>query len=169
MHMYLWTVAYTQARQEFFAGEQLLQQGYAVYIPKFKKLRRHARKKDWVITSLFPRYIFVGLPTADTTWRAVNGTKGIVHLLVNAEHQPLAVPQATLSALQAAEIEGLVPISCLHGLKIGDPVLIAEGSFKDYTAVYEGMDDENRVQILLNFLGREHHVVLNSDAVEHCN
>ena len=59
--MITWCVAHTQPFKEVVAKQHLLGQGYKVYLPQFKKIRRHARKVEEVLSPLFPRYIFVGM------------------------------------------------------------------------------------------------------------
>ena len=50
-----WFVVYTQPLKETVAKQHLEEQGYDVYLPMFKKTRRHARRIDEVLQPLFPR------------------------------------------------------------------------------------------------------------------
>ena len=105
-----WFVAYTQPLKESVAKHNLEEQGYDVYLPMFKKTRRHARRVDEVLQPLFPRYIFVGLDLEIDGWRSVNGTRGVGYILLNDGH-PVSMPTSVIDTLKSQENEqGIVPI-----------------------------------------------------------
>ena len=161
-----WFVVYTQPRMEPLAETHLQRQGFEVYLPCYQKRRRHARKVDFVQAPLFPRYIFTAFDADFDNWGVINSTRGVVHLLrINAK--PAIVPTHTIEALQGQRDEnGLVSVESLSLFKKGQSVRITEGSFTGYTATFEGMDDKQRVQVLLEFLGRPTVVALPGYAVE---
>jgi len=164
--MISWFVAHTQPLKEQTAEIHLLRQGFEVYLPRFKKIRRHARKVDEVIVPLFPRYLFVGMDIEAARWRSINGTQGVSYLLMN-QDSPAVVPTYVIDALKTQEnTEGLLPVGSLITFVKGDKVRILEGSFKDQTAIFEQLNDKSRIQLLLNFLGREIQVDLPIYAVE---
>lgn len=151
-----WCVAYTQPFKERLAQQHLLEQGYKVYLPQFKKTRRHARRVEEVLAPLFPRYIFIGIDLKSSQWRSINGTRGISHLLMSDSTNPASVPLGVIKELRTQEIsEAVVPASSLISFIRGERIRILEGIFKDHVAFYEALDDKSRVQLLLNFLGRE--------------
>ncbi len=161
-----WFVVYTLPAKEIVARQHLKEQGYEVYLPMFKKTRRHARRVDEVLQPLFPRYLFVGLDVKIDSWRAVNGTRGVAYLLLNDGH-PLGIPTSIIEGLQAEEDEqGLVPITCVETFVKGEKLRIVDGTFKDQIAVFEAMDDKKRVQLLLSFLGRDTKISIPAYAVE---
>lgn len=165
--MMIWSVAYTQPLKEHIARRHLLEQGFDVYLPQFKKTRRHARKVDEVLAPLFPRYLFVGMDLEKMPFRSINGTRGVVHLLMTHNQRPAHVPISVINALKAQETsDGIVPVSSLITFVPGEKVRIQEGVFKDHVATFEGLDDKSRVQLLLSFLGRETIISLPADAVE---
>lgn len=162
-----WYVAYTQSSKEVIAYQNLIEQGFEAYLPRFKKIRRHARKVDEVLAPLFPRYIFVGMNLDNAQWRSVNGTRGVSHLLCTSENNPAEIPTHVIKAMKSQEIsDGIVPVTSLSVFEVGDKVRVLEGAFKDQMAVFEKLDDANRVRLLLNFLGREMNVSLPVYAVE---
>lgn len=164
--MISWFVAHTQPMKEYVAQRHLLEQGFEVYLPRFKKLRRHARKVEEVLAPLFPRYLFLGMDIEVARWRSVNGTRGVSYLLM-AENQPVEVPMKIIEGLKGKESpDGLVPLDSLITFIKGDKVHVLEGPFKDQRAIFETLDDEKRVQVLLTFLGRETRVSLPTYAVE---
>jgi transcriptional antiterminator RfaH len=161
-----WFAVHTQPLREQVAKQHLLEQGFEVYLPKFKKVRRHARKVEEVLAPLFPRYLFIGMDLETSRWRSVNGTRGVSYLLTNND-RPLAVPSKIIEGLKTQESEdGLVPIASLLLFTKGEKVRILDGAFKDQIAVFENMDNKERVQLLLNFLGRETKISLPHYEVE---
>ena len=59
MGMKQWYAVYTKPRMELWARSNLWERGFEVYLPQYRKLRRHARKLDIIAAPLFPRYLFV--------------------------------------------------------------------------------------------------------------
>lgn len=161
-----WFVVHTQPRKENIAKQHLFEQGFEVYFPRFKKVRRHARKVDEVLAPLFPRYLFIGLDLSIAPWRSVNGTRGVCYILTN-NNRPSMVPNDVIVNLKMQENEdGLVPITSLIFFTKGDKVRIRTGAFKDHIAIFENLDPKKRVQLLLDFLGRETKISLPYYVVE---
>jgi len=161
-----WLVAHTQANKESLAEDQLQAQGYEIYLPRYRKIRRHSRKVDTVLAPLFPRYIFVGINVELDKWRSINGTRGVSYLLMNNE-QPAIVAAGIIESLKAQEVqEGVVLASSVALFAKGDKLRVLEGAFKDQTAIFETLDNKSRVQLLLTFLGREMKIFLPIYGVE---
>src|SRR3974377_1536540 len=54
-----WYVAHTHIHAESKAAFHLQRQGFGIYLPRYLKKRRHARRVDTVAAPLSPRYLFV--------------------------------------------------------------------------------------------------------------
>ena len=153
--MISWFVAHTQPLKEFVAHQHLVEQGFEAYLPRFKKIKKHARKVEEVLVPLFPRYIFVGMDLEFARWRSVNGTRGISYLLTNDDY-PASLSDLVIQNLKSQEIaDGVVPVSTLLSFKRGDKVRILDGAFKEQIATVEKLDANQRVRLLLSFMGRE--------------
>jgi transcriptional antiterminator RfaH len=161
-----WFVVHTQPCREIVAQQHLMEQGFDAYLPQFKKMRRHARKVDEVLAPLFPRYVFVGIDLERDQWRSIQGTRGVSYLLTT-DGRPAFVPSGVIQCLKDQEnTEGLVSLASMTLFAKGDQVRVLDGAFKDYVAVFDKIDDKQRVQLLLNCLGREMKVSLASYAIE---
>jgi transcriptional antiterminator RfaH len=161
-----WFVVHTQPCREVVAQQHLKEQGFDAYLPQFKKIRRHARKVDEVLAPLFPRYVFVSIDLETDQWRKIQGTRGVSYLLTMDE-RPALVPSDIVQGLKDQEnAQGLVSLTSMALFAKGDKLRILDGAFKDYTAVFDTTDVKQRVQLLLNCLGREMKVSLPSYAVE---
>jgi transcriptional antiterminator RfaH len=150
-----WYVVHTQPNREGRADLNLRRQGFATYLPRYARRRRHARRHEVVTRPLFPRYIFVALDVARDRWRAINSTFG-VNRLVLAGEEPLPVPDAIVDEIRAREDgDGLVALGLPAGVGPGSPVRLIDGIFADARGVLERIADDRRVAILLELLGRE--------------
>ena len=150
-----WVVAYCHANAEARAGEHLRRQGYEVYLPRYKKTRRHARKVETVIRPLFPRYIFIGLDQGTTPWRPIRSTVGVSHLITAGE-RPLVAPDWIVDQLRAGEDDaGLYSQTDENSFNKGDAVEIIDGPFFERQGVFDGLNDNQRVAVLLDIMGRQ--------------
>ena len=164
-----WFVANTQANAETAAARHLLRQGFSVYLPLYKKLRSHARRKEWVERPLFPRYLFVGVTEANQRWRAIKSTIGISHL-VGFEGAPAPVDDEIIAGLRAREDEtGMVTLAAGSLFKKGDPVKLIGGALSEHMGIFDGIDDKMRVTVLLDLLGRQLRVHAPMNTVQACS
>ena len=76
-----WYAVYTQARMEKWARSNLWERGFEVYLPQYRRQRRHARKTDWVSAPLFPRYLFVSADPENPGQRSINSAPGVINLV----------------------------------------------------------------------------------------
>jgi transcriptional antiterminator RfaH len=160
-----WYVVQTHVNAEAKAAANLGQQGFAVYLPRYLKLRSHARKVDTVVRPLFPRYLFVAIDLATQRWRAIQSTLGVSHLVCRSG-KPASVEDQVIDALKAREDEGgFIKLVRRSALSPGDKVRFVEGAFADSFALVEGVNDHDRVAILLDLLGRQVRVLVGQDLV----
>ena len=72
-----WYVTQTRPHAETKAAEHLRRQGFAVYLPRYLKQRRHARRVERAAAPLFPRYVFVSIDLATQRWLSIDSTIGV--------------------------------------------------------------------------------------------
>ena len=160
-----WYVVQTQPHAESKAMGHLVRQGFAAYLPRYLKRRRHARKIEAVAAPLFPRYLFVTVDMETQRWRSIHSTFGVSRLVCNGD-EPAPVPPAVVAALQAREdAGGLVQLERRPRFAPGERVRIVDGVFADTLGLFDGMADRDRVAILLDLLGRKVRVLLDEGAI----
>jgi len=160
-----WYVVQTQVNCEAKAAQNLQRQGYDIYLPRYLRRRRHARKVDFAAKPLFPRYMFVAIDMATQRWRAIQSTFGVSRLVCNGD-DPALVPDGVVSTLKAREDEkGFVKLDAGPAFAPGDRVRVLAGAFMDSAGLFSGMADHDRVAILLEMLGRKVRVLLDADMV----
>lgn len=160
-----WYVVHTQVNKESYAAQQLAQQGFETYLPRYKKTRRHARKTDEILAPLFPRYLFVHIDLENARWRAIASTYGVSGL-VSAGNDPIAVPDEIIAVIQNQANDTGVIILPKVAFKAGETVHVREGAFEGYNAILECQDDSERVTLLINLLNREIRVKTTLEAIE---
>jgi len=149
-----WYVVHTQPQNERRAELNLQRQGFATYLPRYLRNRRHARKTETVARPLFPRYLFVGLDVARDRWRAIHSTFGVCQLVL-AGDEPAPVPEGIVEEIRARESNGFVALGLPAGLKAGSQVRLVDSIFANYQGVIDRIADDHRIAVLLELLGRE--------------
>jgi transcriptional antiterminator RfaH len=161
-----WFAVYTQPNAELKAAEHLVRQGYAAYLPRYRRYVRHARTRALVLRPLFPRYLFVGLDRVTQGWRPIRSTVGVLGLVSSGE-EPVAVAPETIDVLRRREGEGAFDVlSPASVLRAGDTVRVTQGPFADFVGRLLGIADHERVYILLDLLGRAVRAEVAATAVE---
>ena len=162
----LWYVAQTHIHAETKAAQHLRRQGYEVYLPRYLKPRRHARRVDATAAPLFPRYLFVAIDLSAQRWYSIQSTIGVSRLVTNGDN-PAPVPRGVVDGLkQREDANGLIQLECRPRFVPGDKIRVLEGAFSDSLGLFEGITSQERVTILLELLGRKVRIGLNPTMIE---
>jgi transcriptional antiterminator RfaH len=155
-----WHVVQVHPHAESKAQMHLVRQGFATYLPRYLKRRRHARRTEIVPAPLYPSYLFVTFNPAIHRWRSIHSTVGVARLVCNGE-SPAAVDSGIIDGLKSRENEqGYIQLERRSQFAAGDKVRVREGVFCDCLGLFESLSDRERVAILLELLGRKVRVVL---------
>lgn len=150
------TLPFAEARAEI----QLHYQAFRTFQPKRHKTVRHARRLSTIEAPFFPRYLFIVLDLARHQWRSVNGTVGVSRLVMRGD-QPQPVPHGVVEALiAAADARGFLRLA--SKLQVGGRLRVIAGPFAERLAILDELDDNGRVRVLLDILGRQ--VTISTDA-----
>jgi transcriptional antiterminator RfaH len=159
-----WFVAQTHPHAELRASAHLQRQGFATYLPRYRKRRRHARRIETVEAPLFPRYLFVSIDLATQRWRAVQSTFGVSHLVCHG-NGPAPLANSVIAQVRAREEDGFVRLPVRPQFRPGEQVRILDGAFTSCLGLYDGMKDGERAAVLLDLLGRKIRIVLDLESV----
>jgi transcriptional antiterminator RfaH len=158
-----WHVAQTHIHAESKATQHLLRQGFEVYLPRYLKRRRHARRVETVAAPLFPRYLFVAV-TPTQRWHPIQSTIGITRLVANGD-LPAVLSEAVIDGLkQREDAKGFIRLE--HRFAPGDKVRVSGGAFCDFLGLFDDISGDDRVAILLDLLGRKVRVILDVHNIE---
>ncbi len=163
-----WYLVYTKPQSESVAAENLMRQNYQTYLPLFKKVRIKNAQLRKVIEPLFPRYVFIELNTETDDWSPIRSTIG-VSKIVNFGFTPAKVPDSLIYNLRDNEnSDGLYEFVEKKLVK-GQSIEILSGPMMGYSGVFNKYSTKDRVNILLNLLGKETSVQLSSLHVQPSN
>ena len=158
-----WYAVCCKPRQETVAEENLLRQGFRVYLPRIRIRQR--RRGQWLdaVEVLFPRYIFIRLDPQRRSIAPVRSTRGVVGL-VRFGGQPAVVPDAVMDALlqRADAASGLHPDK-RPLFSAGEPIKLVDGPLSGMEGVFTQMDGDKRVIVLLELLGKANKVTVSRD------
>lgn len=149
-----WYVAHTKVHEENKALFHLQRQGFATYLPRYRKTRRHARRLETVPCPLFPRYLFIRMDLQQTQWRCVSSTLGVSHLICQ-NGMPAMISQSVIADIAAREdADGYVHLQEEPSFSPGQPIRIEEGPLADSQGLFCASADD-RVLVMLEILGRQ--------------
>lgn len=151
----LWYCVHTKPKSEHLAvaALRLLDGEIETFCPRIRFQRAMPRGKVWFTEALFPSYMFARFDLA--TW--MRGVKHANHVIgiVGFGGKPVPVMEKVITDLKT-EMCGQELREVQYGVKVGDTVEVAEGPMRGLKGIVESLaSGEERVRILLEFLGRE--------------
>lgn len=163
-----WYVVHTKVRQEQTACDNLARQGYAVYLPRIKILKRSRGRQQAQQEPLFPRYLFVQPASTTHSIAPVRSTLGVT-AIVRFGQDPAVMRPETLESIRnfetrrnAARDEDISPF------QPGERIRVAAGPLTGLEGLISDVSYE-RVVVLMHFLGQDtrvslsHHQLLVAD------
>ncbi len=161
-----WYVVQTHPHAEGKATAHLRRQGFEVYLPRYARRRRHARRVDITASPLFPRYLFVAIDLVHQRWRVIRSTVGVMNLVYSGD-EPAPVADDVIRRLrQREDSKGCIQLDLASRFSAGDAVRVVGGAFSDCLGLFESMSDDERVLVLLDLLGRKVRVTMDMDTIE---
>ena len=157
-----WYLVYSKPHKELLARDNLLQQGYEVYLPMARIRRRRMGKGETRIEPLFPRYLFIRLNTHTDNWSPIRSTPGVSNL-VKFGMYPSTVPDALIELLyDRCDEEGVEDIS-VREFKSGESVRVMEGPMMGLEGVFMAKTGSDRVMVLLDIVGKHTRVNMETE------
>ena len=159
-----WFCIRTQHKHEHIAAASLRKDlGLETFLPRLRFKRSTQRGPVWFTEALFPNYLFARFSLASRLL-AVQHARGVRDIVHFGQRWP-AVPDPVIASLQSAL--GPAEVHVLgDDLQPGQFVEIAGGVFHGLSAVVlRVMASQERIAVLLDFLGRQTPVELPLTAV----
>lgn len=160
-----WYALFSKPRKELQVASYLHAKSFEVFHPTLRVKPVNPRAST--IRSFFPRYLFVRADLAVDgrgILQRVPGSVGLVEF--DGEAPPIADHIIAELRRRIADIEAAGGLQ-LEGLRHGDPVRIAQGPFAGYHAIFDTrLGGDERVQVLLQWLGRAVKVKVDAHVVE---
>lgn len=144
-----WYLIKTKPRQERIAIANLENQNYNVYCPLAKINNK--------IVVLFPGYIFINLDENEDNWSPIRSTKGVSNF-VKFGLNFAKISDGVIDFIKTNEKLTSEKLYNLEKFKPGENVQITDGVFKNCVAIFKSFKSEERVILLMNLMGRKHHI-----------
>lgn len=154
-----WYAVQTKAGQEVVAEHHLRNQSYHTHLPLVRAARR--RRGQWAARTepLFPGYLFIELEIGRQDTVPIRSTRGVIGLVRFGERL-CRVPSGLVEGLISSQPEIGIPIDIEAVFAPGMRVEIVAGALKGLQAIVAGGSARDRVNVLLELLGKENHVML---------
>jgi transcription elongation factor/antiterminator RfaH len=160
-----WYTLFSKPRKEAQIESYLKSKGFITFYPTIKVDPVNPRAAK--VRGFFPRYLFIQTDLEQVGISGLEWIPGAVGL-VQFGGIPAPVPDEFIEQLRWRLIQ-IERVGGLHldGLKKGDKVRITDGPFAGHEAIFDAhLSAEQRVQVLLHWLGRQTKVKVNANAVE---
>lgn len=149
--MIQWYVMHSKPRKEALLGERLRIQRIEVYLPtiRVKPVNPRARKQ----LPFFPGYLFIHVDLEQISVSELQRIPGATGLVAFGG-EPAAVGDLLIRTIEK-QIEDITESNSfsVNRFKPGDPVVINDGPFTNYKAMFDcRLSGEDRVRVLLELL-----------------
>ncbi|PID86754.1 MAG: hypothetical protein CSB13_02765 [Chloroflexi bacterium] len=161
-----WYVIYTKPKSEYRVAAWLAQYEIETYVPGFYSLSSSSQTATKEI--LFPCYMFAKISLEEEGLSSIQWVPG-VRRIVSFGGQPVTIPDCMMEEMRQniqlaneSRHENLEP-----SMQPGTLVRVVSGPFQGMQAIFERpTSSRERVQVLLDFLGRVNRVKLDIDDLE---
>jgi transcription antitermination factor NusG len=159
-----WYCLRTQRKREHIAAGALLAQveGIQVFCPRISQVKKTRTGKKRFLEAMFPSYLFARFDYS-AQYRQVIHTQGVSGIVENGDQR--VIPSAVIDELRASVPEGLLELAD-PSIEPGAQVQILKGSLKGLNGqVLAHLPANDRVEVLLEFLGRELRVAVDASEI----
>ena len=159
-----WFILQFKPNAHYQANKNLNQQGFETFLPLNNTTSRNASRFINANRPLFPGYMFITFDRTESKWHKINNTYGVSRL-VTFNSTLKSIPDIFVNNLMKRyNLSGnLLPIK---KLKKGDQVKLLKGPFANFAATVEKYEDDQRIWVLMDLMGRVTKIHTSSDALQ---
>jgi transcriptional antiterminator RfaH len=162
-----WFILQFKSNSHHLAAKNLNQQGFETFLPLIDATSRKASRFVTNTKPLFPGYMFISFDKTDPIWHKIKNTYGVSRLIT---------VNSLLKSIPTSFVDNLMKRSDLLGkllpipkLKKGDQVTVLTGPFANFIANVEEYEDDQRIWILMDLMGRKTKIHTSTDALQSTN
>jgi len=152
-----WYALRSKPRKEDIVWKQLQLQGFNAYYPRLRVRRVNPRARK--VVPYFPGYLFINV---DLDQIGLSALQWMPHTLglVSFGDEPAIVPDSLIHSIRKRVDEiNFAGGELLDGLTQGDIVIISDGPFQGYEAIFDArLPGSERVRVLLELLSNQRRV-----------
>ena len=148
-----WFILQFKSNSHHLAAKNLNRQGFETFLPLHDTTSRRTSRFINTSKPLFPGYMFIKFDRAESVWHKINSTYGVSRL-ITFNSILKSIPTSFVDHLMKRyDLSGkLLPI---QKLKKGDQVKLLKGPFANFAATVEKYEDNQRVWVLMDLMGRK--------------
>ena len=159
-----WFILQFKSNSHHQATRNLTQQGFETFLPLHDTTSRKLSRFVNTSKPLFPGYMFIRFDRAESEWHKINNTYGVSRLITFNSILKSIPTSFVDSLMKRYDLSGkLLPIK---KLKKGDQVAILSGPFANFIATVEKYEEDHRIWILMDLMGRKTKIITPSDALK---
>jgi len=162
-----WFILQFKPNSHHQAVKNLYQQGFETFLPLIDTTSRKASRFVTNTKPLFPGYMFISFDKTDLKWHKINNTYGVSRLITF---------NSILKSIPTTFVENLMRrydlignLQSVEKLKKGDQVKILEGPFANFIATVEKYEDDQRIWVLMDLMGRKSKIQAITDKLQLSN
>ena len=149
------------------AERNLQRQGFETFLPLQKITQRKASHFVNDAKPFFPGYMFVSVNSELAPWRTINSTMGVSRL-VNFDGKPKPIPNQLIYGLML-RCDAASTMLPLNSFNEGDSVEMLTGPFANFIAKVDTIDPEQRIWVLMDFMGQKTRMQVTADQLQIAN
>lgn len=160
-----WYVVQTIPRMEKWAVDNLIENGFQTYWPRYMvKIKNRPKAEKY--RSVFSSYVFAKFDSILDPWRSICSTRGVRRILGASEEDAVPLPCGFVEMMLTDNPSGVIeaPENNAIVFKTGDQIKIVDGPLAGHVGVMK-YSERGRIALLLSLLGRENIVYLAADRV----
>ena len=162
-----WYLVQFKPNSHRLAERNLNRQGFVTFLPMQETTRRKVSRFVSNLKPVFPGYIFVSVKSDHAPWRKISSTIGVSRL-VSFGDKPKPLPPQLISGLMF-RCDKAGKILPLKKFNKGDRFELLSGPFANFIATLESIDQEQRIWVLIDFMGQRTRMKMASDQLKLAN
>jgi transcriptional antiterminator RfaH len=162
-----WFILQFKPNSHHLAVKNLNLQGFKTFLPLHDSTSRNVSRFINTTRPLFPGYMFITFDRTESKWHKINNTYGVSRLVTF---------NSTLKSLPDTFVNNLMNRYDLSGklqpmqkLKKGDQIKILKGPFTNFVATVETYEDDQRIWVLMDLMGRKSKIQTPLNALQTSN
>ena len=162
-----WFILQFKPNSHHQAKKNLNQQGFETFLPLNDTTLRKGSRFVASNKPLFPGYMFISFDKTEPKWHKINNTYGVSRLITF--HSILkSIPKTFVENLMRRyDLSGnLLPV---EKLQKNDQVMILKGPFANFIATVEKYEDDQRIWVLMDLMGRKSKIQATTDKLQLLN
>lgn len=152
-----WYILLCKPNQNHIAARHLTPLPLNIFMPYHMASVRQGGRFLVKRRPLFAGYIFIGGEPDCVPWRRIRTTPGVSQVIGSSARGPSKVPGHVVAGLlHRCDAQGLLQSE--SDLAAGDKIKIISGPFAEFVSTIEHIDSDERIHALLNLLGAQRRI-----------